>query len=356
MQPWSLHSTFRVAFVPTEGRAVCFEYAGSEHLASGLETVAEVRPATPLFRAGLPSLGLPADPRVAAWARDVAGLAAEHGGANRRLAIDRHLDHFSARALEAEGLELVSAQPALSRAQSVKSAEEIACLHEAVAVAETALDSLRDALEPGASEIRLWALLEATNVALGGEYMDTRLLSSGSRTNPWYQEAGERRVAAGDLVAVDTDMVGPHGYDADISRTFLTPGRGASPEQSRLYRTAREQLEHNVALIRPGATFRELSEASFALPERYRAQEMAMVWHGVGLYGQWPTIVARRFLTEASDQGVVLPGMVLCCESYVGEAGGSEGVKLEQMVLVTETGAELLSRFPFEDPLMGREQ
>ena len=326
-----------------------FEYRGSEHLASGLETVAEVRPATPLFRAGQPE----ADPRVAAWAREIAALAQAAGGS--RLALDRHVDHFCAQALAENGLSLVAGAKALSLAQSIKGPDEILCLSASVAVAEAALYRLRQAIEPGRSEIELWAILEATNVEMGGEYMDTRLLSSGGRTNPWYQEATDRLVRPGDLVAVDTDMIGPFGYDADISRTFFCgPGKPNAWQQD-LYRYAWDQLHHNIALVRPGCSFRELSEASYELPERYREQEMAMVWHGVGLYGQWPTIVAKRYFDpEIADKGLVEPGMTLCCESYVGALGGAEGVKLEQMLLVTESGVELLNSFPFEEALLGR--
>jgi len=352
MQNWSFHSTFRQAFVPAEGKVIAFEYAGSEHLARGLESVAEVRPSIPLFKAGRPG---PADPRIGKWVAEIADLVRVHGGGNRRLMIDRHLDYFCAQALAEAGIELVAGSTALSHAQSVKNHDEVLALSAAVAVAEAALYRLRQAIEPGKSEIELWAILEATNVAMGGEYMDTRLLSSGGRTNPWYQEATDRLVRPGDLVSVDTDMIGPFGYDADISRSFhCGPGR-PTPEQQDLYRYAWEQLHHNVDLLRPGITFAELSEQSYILPDRYRAQEMAMVWHGVGLYGQWPTIVAKRFYDPAiSDQGTVVPGMTLCCESYVGAEGGGEGVKLEQMLLITETGVELLNSFPFEEDLLGR--
>ncbi len=351
MQPWSMHSTFRACFLPVEGRAVAFEYAGSEHLAAGLETVAEVRPASKLFDFGR-SEGR-RDPRVKAWVAGIAELTRAAGGT--RLAIDRHVDHFTAQALEAEGLELASAMGALALAQSVKSHDELLCISASIAVSETAIHRLREALEPGMTEIQLWAILEGTNAEFGGEYMDTRLLSSGGRTNPWYQEATDRIVRPGDLVALDTDMIGPFGYDADISRTFLTPPGRPSGAQMELYQLAFEQLHHNMALIRPGVTFGEMSEASFILPDKYREQEMAMVWHGVGLYGGWPTIVARRFHGPHSDEGIVEPGMILCCEAYVGEKGGAEGVKLEQMVLATESGSSLLSQFPFEEDLLGRQ-
>lgn len=354
MQPWSLHSTYRTAFVPADGRAILFEYAGSEHLASGLETVAEVRPAVSRFWAGEPA-GTDGhdDRKVRLWAAEVADILRKQGG--MLLAIDRHIDHFSACALEEAGIKLVPGQRILARVQSIKSPEEVACMSASIAVAEAALHRLQKALEPGLTEIALWSILERTNVEMGGEYMDTRLLSSGARTNPWYQEATDRMVRPGDLVAIDTDMVGPFGYDADISRTFFCPPGRPSDEQRRLYRYAWEQLHHNLELIRPGASFREMSETAYALPDAFRARSISMTWHGVGLYGQWPTIVGRGHFADKGTDGVVAPGMTLCCESYVAAEDGIEGVKLEQQVLVTESGFELLSTFPFDEALLGRE-
>ena len=96
-----------------------------------------------------------------------------------------------------------------------------------------------------------------------------------------------------------------------------------------------------------------MSEQAFALPPRYRAREIPMVWHGVGLYGQWPTIVGHGHFAARGSEGVVEAGMTLCCESYVGAEDGIEGVKLEQQVLVTEGGFELLSTYPFDDALLG---
>lgn len=354
MQAWSLHSLIRTAFVPAEGKAVCFEYGGSEHLAAPLETVAEVRMGGGTYRAGVArGEGGERDPAVIAWARQVAELLRAQG--SKRLAIDRMIGHFIALALADQGIELVAGGPALGQAQAIKSADEIQCITIAIAATEVGIAKMRAALQPGISENQLWAILNGENIALGGDYSDTRLLSSGGRTNPWYQEATDRRVRPGELVSFDTDMIGPFGYDADISRSFFCgPGR-PSAGQRRLYGTAFEQLQHNLALIRPGAAFREMSEKAFRLPEEFYPQQMPMTWHGVGLYGQWPTIVGPGWYKPDSGlDGELAPGMVICCESYVGAVGGLEGVKLEQQVLVTETGYELLTTYPFEEELMGR--
>ena len=356
MQPWSMHSNLRMALVPAEGGAVLFEYLGSEHLAAGLETVAEVRAAkSRVWPAPGDRPGGVGEQALRRWAEEIVSVLRAIGGGDLRVAIDRHVDHFSALALGAAGVTVLPGQMLMRGAQTIKTPEEIACMSVSIAVAETALFRMRDMLEPGRSEIDLWAMLERTNVEMGGEYMDTRLLSSGARTNPWYQEASDRLVRPGDLVAVDTDMVGPFGYDADISRTFhCGPGR-PSAEQRRLYRLAWDQLHHNLDLIRPGTSFAELSERAFALPQEFLARQFRMVWHGIGLCGQWPNIVGRGFHEPDGETDVLQPGMTLCCESYVASEHGIEGVKLEQQFLVTEQGYALLTTFPFEDNLLGHE-
>ena len=109
-------------------------------------------------------------------------------------------------------------------------------------------------------------------------------------------------------MALDTDMIGPYGYDADISRTFIGAGERASSPQRDAYRIAWEQLQHNLALLRPGASFRWLSENAYPVPQAYAAQSIAMNWHGVGMYGGWPTILGRGFFDHSSEDGEVVSG------------------------------------------------
>jgi Xaa-Pro aminopeptidase len=185
----------------------------------------------------------------------------------------------------------------------------------------------------------------------GGEWIETRLLASGPRTNPWFQECSSRPIEAGDLVAFDTDLIGPYGYCADISRTWRCGGGRPTGAQRTLYAIAREQVAHNVAEIRAGVSFREFAERAFVLPERYRANRYSTVVHGVGLADEYPAIYYPEDAQASGYDGVFEENMTICIESYVGEAGGAEGVKLEEQVLVTPTGAEVLSTYPFEDRL-----
>jgi Xaa-Pro aminopeptidase len=204
------------------------------------------------------------------------------------------------------------------------------------------------------TENELWALLHETNIAMGGEWIETRLLASGQRTNPWFHECGDKVIRAGELVAFDTDLIGPFGYCADISRTyFCGPGR-PSDEQKRIYGLARDQIETNIALLAPGMTFRELAEKGWRTPGEFIAQRYSALAHGVGMCDEWPAVSFTEDWDElGAYDGVFEPGMTICIESYLGAEGGADGIKLEEQVLVTESGAQRLSTFPYEDDIFG---
>jgi Xaa-Pro aminopeptidase len=267
--------------------------------------------------------------------------------------VDR-CDPPGTQALTAAGVEIHEGQEVMELAKRIKSAEELACMRQAVTVCEVGMAKMREALEPGMTENQLWSILHQVNIAMGGEWIETRLLASGERTNPWFQESSDRIIRPGDMVSFDTDMIGPFGYCADISRTyFCGPGR-PSDEQKRLYRLAWEQIHSNIELIHAGMTFRELAEKGWKLPESCRPNRYSCVAHGVGLCDEYPLCVYLEDFEHAYD-GVLEAGMTICVESYIGEVDGREGIKLEEQVLVTDRGVERLSTFPYEDALLSRE-
>ncbi len=350
MTVWTLHNAARYAFIPTEGPAVLFDFYNCAHLSEGLETVAEVRSAVAWYYF---DSGPRAPEKAARWAAEVADLVAQ-GGGNKRLAMD-HCDPLGATALAGHGIEIHNGQEVMERARAIKSADEIVLMNHAIAVCETGMAGMREALEPGMTENELWSILHQVNIAMGGEWIETRLLASGDRTNPWFQECGDRVIQPGELVSFDTDLIGPFGYCADISRTyFCGPGR-PSEQQRRLYRLAWEQIHANIEVLKPGIGLRELAERSFQMPESCLPNRYSALSHGVGLCDEYPFVPYHEDFEGVGYDGVVEPGMVLCVESYMGEVGGDEGVKLEQQVLITESGTELLSTYPFEDELLGRE-
>ena len=329
---------------------VLFEFPGCHHLAQGLATIDEIRPATTVsFAAAGPGV----DNQAKRWAAEIADLVRARGGGNRRVAIER-VNYAAAAALAAHGFVLSDAQEPVERARAIKLPDELTCIRASLAAAEQAVANMLDALRPGMSENQLWALLHKSVIEQDGDYVETRLLSSGPRTNPWFQEAGRREIGNGDLVALDTDVVGCFGYYADFSRTFLCGPGKPTGEQRKLYRLALEQVHANVALIRPGMTFRELSETAWPIPESYVDNRYFVLAHGVGMTGEYPYILHAQDFASGYD-GVIEPNMTLCVESYIGAKDATEGVKLVEQVLVTESGVEPLSRFPFDEALLGHE-
>ena len=348
MQVFHQRNPARYLFVPQSGPVILHEFAGCAHLAEGLETIDEIRPA---ITASYAAAGTTIAAVETAWARQVAGLVREHSGPRAAVGVER-ANAGAALALRDEGLHLSDAQAPLERARAIKSAEELKCVRASVRATEVAVARLRAAMRPGLSENELWSVLHQGVIALGGDYVETRLLSSGPRTNPWFQETGERRLAANELVALDTDVVGCHGYYCDFSRTFHTGPNEPTRRQRELYRVAHEQVHHNMQLLRAGTSFREYSERAWKIPERYVANRYFLSAHGCGMTGEYPYLYHAMDFAESGYDGVIEPGMTLCVESYIGEDGGAEGVKLEQQLLITDDKPELLSTFPFEPALL----
>ena len=143
---------------------------------------------------------------VQLWADEIADLVTAHGGGNRRLAID-HCEPQASAALLQHNIELFDGQIELEFARAIKSADELACIGVAISAADVGMARMHEALEPGMTENELWAILHHANISMGGEWIETRLLSSGGRTNPWHQECSDRVIQAGELVGFDTDMV-----------------------------------------------------------------------------------------------------------------------------------------------------
>ena len=349
MSVWHMQNPGRYCLVPAEGRAVLFDYGNRNCLnaAPVRDELAEVR-AGKGYSFQFVAEHAPAHSR--AWAAELDDLlSALMGPGPHRLAVDR-IDLEGVDALRGHGHALVEGQRLMELARSVKSAEELTCIRHALSVADTGMARMHAALRPGITELALWAELHHANIEHGGEWIETRLLASGPRTNPWLQEVSHRVIDAGDLVSFDTDLVGPYGYCADVSRTFLCGNAPATSEQQSLYELAVEQVEANTALLAPGLTFRDYTARSWKIPASYYEQNYGCVAHGVGLVDEWPGIAIDNDDPLLMD-GVFVPGMTVCVESYLGEVGGEMGIKLEQQVLITETGHEVLSRFPLEERL-----
>jgi Xaa-Pro dipeptidase len=342
MQLWTLHNAYRYALVFADGPAIMFEFKGCEHLCRHLKAIDEIRPSISwIYMAAAEN----AERRVTAWAGEIDELLRRHGAGNKRIAIDK-IEPLGLRALERAGYVYVEGQELTEKARAIKSPAEIEMMSWAIRVCEAGLARMREGSLPGRTEQEIWAELHFENARSGGEWIETRLLKAGPGTNPWYGECGDYACQAGDMIAVDTDLIGPYGYCADLSRSWICGHRPMSDVQRRIYATALEQIHHNLDLLAPGVSFREFNERSWRIPERHLPYRYSLAAHGVGLADEWPIVPLHPDFASACE-GRFEPGMVICVESLIGEAG-SESVKLETQVLIEDKGARRLDKFPWE--------
>lgn len=284
------------------------------------------------------------------FADDVVNYLHEIGSQNTRIAIE-YINPEITIALMDRGIEVIDGVIISESARVIKSPDEIACMRRAIAVAEHGIDKLIQAIRPGVSELQLWGLLNYVNIANNGDWHEGKMLASGPRINPWLQEASPRKLETGDLVGFDTDMVGPYGYFADISRTvFCGPGQ-PTKRQKQLYQLAVQEIEHNLEIIRPGVSFSEFRNKAFVQEECFHQNAYPCLIHGVGMCDEYPRI-NPVFHKQHYEYGQFEAGMVICVESYVGALGERDGVKLEQQILLTDNGYELLSNFPLDESLL----
>ncbi|NOD88034.1 MULTISPECIES: Xaa-Pro peptidase family protein [unclassified Ruegeria] len=343
MQVWTSHNPVRYAMILAGGPAILWEFKGCEHLNEGLPGIDEIRTAVSWM---FMTKGDKASAGVETWADEIADVLGQHGGGNKRFAADK-LDGPGLHALQERGLTYVEGAELTERARSIKSPEEIELMRWTIRVCEAGMARIYDHSVPGLTERELWGHLHFENARSGGDWLETKLLTCGPNTNPWYKECSDRVCQPGEMISFDTDMVGPYGYCADLSRSWTCGYTPMADTQRRIYATALEQINHNLDVLKPGVSYAEFNEKSWRIPDRHVDYRYSLAVHGVGMADEWPVIPLHIDFDETAMSGFIEPGMVVCVESLVGE-NGSESVKLETQVLVTEIGIERLDSFPWE--------
>tara|TARA_Y100000590_G_scaffold103650_1_gene117803 strand:- start:3052 stop:4287 length:1236 start_codon:yes stop_codon:yes gene_type:complete len=341
MSIYNMHNLTRYCFIPVDGPIILYEYFNCEGLSKHLNLINEIRPA---ITWDYFSNGDQASLQLKKWIDEIKDLSNSHFK-SKKVAIDV-INGPAVTALNNTGINVVDAKLILEQARVIKSTEELKCMKAAIEVAEIGITKMKNELKAGMTEDELWSILHKTNIEHGGEWIECRILSSGERTNPWMQESSNKIIQSGEIVSFDTDMVGPYGYCADISRTFVE-GNKFNEEQKKLYSMAVDQINHNYRLIKHGLSFREFTEKSWILPDEYYGNRYSVMLHGIGMCDEWPAI---RYPTDGGQRrGRFEKNMTITLESYIGKVGGKEGVKLEQQYLVGENGLELMSHHPLED-------
>jgi len=341
MQVWVMHNAARYCWVGMDGSCIVWEFNECEFLNAHNPAITEVRAAqgSTYFLAG---------PRWAEvahrFADEIIDVVTQHAGAKARIAIDQCHAIGYQRFAQA-GIEVGNAQELMELARVIKGPDELRAMRCAAHACQASIAEMRDALQPGMTERDVWSVLHAGNIRRAGEWIETQILASGPRTNPWMQEASSRVIEKGDLLAYDTDLVGAYGMMVDISRTWLVGDGTPSPDQRSTHALALEQIERNTEMLRAGTTFRQLTFDAYSPPHsKYR--RYCCQFHGVGQCDEFPEIYWPEQWDEWGYDGELQANMVMTVESYVGPRSGNEGVKLENQILITSNGPELLTEYP----------
>ncbi|MDE3028942.1 MAG: aminopeptidase P family protein [Paracoccaceae bacterium] len=349
MQLWNSHNPFRALLVCADGYMVIWDYKQSPFLSTFNPLVREQRSGADFFYFDSGDRAADVARKFAAEVKDLIRL---HGGSNPRLGVDKIMLH-GFRALEAQGFEVMEGEELTEKARAIKGRDEIAAMRCAHNACEKAVAAMHEAAKPGLSEDDIWAVLHAENIRRGGEWIETRLLATGPRTNPWFQECGPRILQPNEILAFDTDLIGSYGMCIDISRTWWIGDARPTNAMIAAMQHAHEHIMTNTALLRPGVSFHELTFGGHQLAPEYRTRQYGCRMHGVGLCDEWPLITYPQNHTEGAFDYHVEAGMVLCVEALVALDGGHFSIKLENQVLVTDDGHEVLTTYPFDSTLMG---
>ncbi len=349
MQLWNMHNPFRACILFADGYMVLWDYKNSPFLANHNPLVKEVRSGAGMFYF---NSGDNIEEDAKSFTGQIDELMREHAGDNRRIAVDKIMV-AGLKALEARGLEVMEGEEVMEKTRVIKGEEEIKAMRCASHSCEQAMRVMENVAQPGMSEDEVWAVLHAENIKRGGEWIETRLLSSGPRTFPWFQECGPRIIQENEILAFDTDLVGVYGLCVDISRTWFVGDGEPTDLMKEYYQVAHQHIMENMALLKPGVRFDELVFGGHQLDEKFVPGQYGCRMHGVGLCDEWPLIAYPKNHSPGAFDYEVEAGMMFCVEALIGTEEAGFSIKLEDQVLITEDGFENLTKYPHDARLMG---
>jgi Xaa-Pro aminopeptidase len=287
-------------------------------------------------------------------AADVAGKVAaelrDHGLADAPLGVDvAEMPVLSA--LRAEGVDAVDGQQVFLQARSIKTKDEISLLAQACSMVDAAYDELYAFLKPGVRENECVGLVSRVLYDLGSEYVEGVNAISGERCSPHPHVYSDRLIRPGDPAFFD--ILHSHmGYRTCYYRTFAVAS--ASAAQKDAYTRCREYIDQAIALVKPGATTADIvsvwpAAGEFGFPDEMAAFAL-QYGHGVGL-SIWEKPIFSR-LVSLDHPETLQEGMVFALETYWPASDGWSAARIEEEVVVTADGCEVITKFPAEELLV----
>ena len=254
-------------------------------------------------------------------------------------------------AMQKVGIQIVDGQQVFLNARAIKSKDEISLLTQACSMVDAAYEKLYEFLTPGVRENEAVGLVAKTLYDLGSEYVEGVNAISGERCSPHPHVFSDRLIRPGDPAFFDI-LHSHQGYRTCYYRTFAVGS--ASSAQRDAYQIARQYMDRAIALVKPGATTADIVKVwpkaeEFGFPDEEAAFAL-QYGHGVGL-SIWEKPIFSRLVSLEYPE-VLKEGMVFALETYWPSADGIGAARIEEEVVVTATGAEVITKFPAEELLV----
>jgi Xaa-Pro aminopeptidase len=282
-------------------------------------------------------------------------LLESRGLTSGRLAVDQaNISFIDSMRAHLPDLELVDGDTVMQRARWVKTDLEVAVIEEACAIGDSVTQRALDETRAGRRELEVAADAMQTLFQLGGEmaHVITPFVASGEHMSPPHRLATDKIIRNQDLCFIDIGAMW-NGYFADIGRTMMV-GK-PTPMQKRVYTSVYRGLMAGVEQMRPGRTNQDVADAIIAEVREHGFGDnlfSLFIGHGIGMGANEPPYIGETM--PGSTVFDLKPGMVFAVEPlvWVPDVRGGGGVRIEDMVLVTEGDPRILSRVEYDDGLL----
>jgi Xaa-Pro aminopeptidase len=343
---WAIDKLIRFCLLPQGGEPIMWDFgSAARHHKLFCPWLGEDR-----SRAGISTLRGSVEGRAESVAKKIRIELEEGGLLDESLGVDV-IELPVLRALEAEGIRVVDCQALMQDARMLKTQDEITLLTTACAMVDAAYEELFRALKPGMRENDCVALVNRVLYELGSEHVEGVNAISGERCSPHPHVFTDRMLRPGDPAYFDI-LHAYNGYRTCYYRTFAVGS--ASRAQVDAYRRCRDFLDQAIALIRPGVTTADVVSVwpeaeDFGFPDEEAAFAL-QYGHGVGL-SIWEKPIFSR-LVSFDHPETIREGMVFALETFWPASDGWSAARIEEQLVVTADGCEVITRFPAEELLV----